>query len=135
MKNQKGSGFYCSILAGIIEIAALVAYAVLASDGEAAPATVYVLSILGLVAQAAALLLAGKRGETPVADLLGWCAAILYATAPVVMIQARMAVIVNVFANHVGTVGMPIIVAAVLFVAALLVKMVSGFMALSKNAS
>lgn len=135
MKKQQGLGFYCSILAGVVEVAALIAYAVLASDGEAAPATVYVVSILGLAAQAGALAIAAKAGETAVADILGWCAAVLYAAAPVLMIKARMAVIVNVFANHVGVVGMPIIAAAVLFMAALLVKMVSGFMALSKSAS
>ena len=106
MKNQKGFGSYCSILAGAIEIAALIAYAVLASDGEAAPVIVYVLAILGVVAQAASLVLAWKSGETILTDLLGLCAAILYAAAPVVMMQARMSVIVNIFANHVGTVGM-----------------------------
>ena len=41
MMKNKSAGFYCNILAVILEILGIICFAVMAMDGEAAPATVY----------------------------------------------------------------------------------------------
>ncbi|MCC8182986.1 MAG: hypothetical protein LIO45_08485 [Clostridiales bacterium] len=133
MKQQKAIGFYFNIIAAILAVAALVAYAVMAQDGQSAPASVYVVSLVALVLQVVTLVGASTKGEGQVLDLLNIVTAVLYAVALVLLAQGRMAVVVNVFANHVGTVGTPLIAALGLFAAAILVKMISGFMAMTKN--
>lgn len=132
MKGKLGFGSYCNGVAAILVIAAMVGYAVMSSDGEAAPASIYLVAVAGLVFQAVSTTLAVNGNYLRVSGVVDVLAAVLYTLALVLMVQARMAVVVNVFANHVGVVGMPLVATAALFVAAILVKIVAGFLASAK---
>lgn len=133
MKKRFGIGWYGSAAAGVLMILAMISYTVMARDGEAAPLTVYAAALAGLVLQVVSLALTARKGENPISGVADVLAAIGYTAALVLTAQARMTAVVTVFANHVGTVGKPLVVTAVLFGAAILVKVIAGFLAQSKE--
>lgn len=135
MKKRFGIGWYGGVVAAVLMVLAMIGYYVMSRDGEAAPFTVYAAALAGLVLQAVALALTARKGENPISGVADVLSAIAYAAALVLTAQARMSVVVTVFANHVGTVGKPLVVTAVLFGAAILVKVIAGFLAQSKESS
>lgn len=132
-KSQKSLGFYCSILAAIVEIIGIICFTVMGQDGQGLPGSVYAVSIIGVILQAAAVACVAVKGDNRALDIVGIVVAVLYALAFVLMIQARVSVISNIFANHVGTVGMPFVLTAVFFAAAVVVQMVNGFLSMERN--
>lgn len=129
----KSIGFYCNILAVIAEIIGIVCFTIMGQDGQGLPSVVYVLSVAGAVLQIAAVAIVVKKGDSRILDLAGIVIAVLYAAALVLMIKARVGVIVTIFANHVGVVGMPFVLTTAAFLVAVLAQMIAGFLPMEKN--
>lgn len=132
-KKQKSLGFYCSILAAIVEIAGIICFTIMGQDGEGLPGSVYAVSIIGVILQAATIAFVAVKGDNRLLDIVGIVVSVLYALALVLMIQTRVGVITNILAAHTGTIGMPFILTTVGFAAALVVQMVNGFLSMEKN--
>ena len=133
MMKNKSAGFYCNILAVILEILGIICFAVMAMDGEAAPATVYACGIVGIALQAYVLFTVSKKGDNRSLDFVGMAISVVYALTFVLMIQARVGVITNIFANHVGTIGVPFILATAALLLAVVAQMVAGFLSMEKK--
>lgn len=135
MKKRFGIGWYGGVVAAVLMVLAMIGYYVMSRDGEAAPFTVYAAALAGLVLQAVALGLTARKGENPISGVADILSAVCCTAALALMAQARMSVVVTVFANHVGNVGKPLVVTAVLFGAAIVVKVIASFLAQSKEPS
>lgn len=132
-KSRKSLGFYCNILAAIVEIAGIICFTIMGQDGQGLPSIVYGLSIVGVILQTASVAVVASKGDNRALDIVGIAIAVLYASALVLMIKGRVGVIVNIFANHVGVVGMPFVLTTATFTIAVLVQMVAGFLSMEKN--
>lgn len=133
MMKNKSAGFYCNILAVILEILGIICFAVMAMDGEAAPATVYGWGVVGIALQAFVLYTVATKGDNRTLDIVGMVIGVCYALALVLMIQARVSVITNILADHVGSIGMPFVLTTASLALAMVAQMVAGFLSLEKK--
>lgn len=134
MKTMKKTmGFYLNIVTGIAALVALVSFIIMSGDGQTVPYLVYLFAVGALAVQGLRLVLCIQKGEGLFTDILDIVITIGYALALFVLVQGRMGVVVNIFANHVGSVGLPMILAAVGFLAATILQMITGFMAINKE--
>lgn len=99
-KSQKSLGFYCSILAVIVEIVGVVCFTIMGQDGQGLPGTVYAVSIIGMILQIAAVAFVAVKGDNRLLDIVGIVIAVLYALALILMIQARVGVILSRCKNY-----------------------------------
>jgi hypothetical protein len=106
---------------------------IMSRDGKTTPMIVYAAAGAGIALQAIILGIATKKGYYKILDFGGFAITILYALALVLLAEGRLPVVVNVFADHVGTIGTPLLIAAVFFLLALMAQIISGFMQLEKE--
>ena len=133
MMKNKSAGFYCNILAVILEILGIICFAVMAMDGEAAPATVYGWGVVGIALQAFVLYTVATKGDNRVLDIVGMVVSVCYALTLVLMIQGRMGVVTNILAAHDGEIGMPFFLTVGSLALAMVAQMVAGFLSLEEK--
>ena len=134
MSNAKklSAGMLFNACAAVLELIGLICFAIMAADGNGVHTAVWATAIVGIVLQLG-VIVGTKKGSNVVCDLAGIVIAVLYALSLVLMIQQRMASVTLVFANHVGTIGMPFVLCAVFFLMACLVQMIEGFVGKSSK--
>ncbi len=77
-----------ALASGILTIAAMIFYAILAQDGEASSATVYVLAVVAVVCDVAVIFTTAMNSL--IATIAGWAAAILTACSLMAFISERV---------------------------------------------
>jgi hypothetical protein len=132
MKAKKAVGFYFTVVDIALEVIAVILLAMMSETGKAA---IYATAIVGIVLQAAVLVLAQKQGDARILDAAGIVIAVLYMASTMLLIQSEMSVVVNVFANHVGTVSKTFLMAAAAFLGAAIVQIISGYLPMTKESS